>query len=339
MTPHSPREIYSVAEDEAAIWLARLDGGELSLSEREKFEKWRQARRENQVAFDSLSATWKQMGQIAALLADSLDDGSKPVLRRELSDNARRKERTRSLATAAAVIVLIGSVWFLRDVRHSSHEQHTDVGEVRVVELTDGSSMTLGTDSRVSVEYSERQRRVEVRTGEVFFAVSPDAQRPFLVSTVKGDIKAVGTAFNVRVRRDEVDVLVEEGQVELALTNGDEPNRGNRRLVSQHQRSELASHVSAPQVVSPTEMRRLLSWREGRIYFDDEPLSDAVREVERFTNKRIFVASKELEDLRIGGVYKIGDVEGFVSALEDLFPVAVVRITPYVSFLVADEQT
>jgi len=69
-----------------------------------------------------------------------------------------------------------------------------------------------------------------------------------------------------------------------------------------------------------------LSWREGNLIFRGESLGDAVQEVGRYTNLEFVITSDELKQLRVAGLFKAGDVEGFLASLRANFDIIDERI-------------
>src|SRR5690606_19734450 len=82
--------------------------------------------------------------------------------------------------------------------------------------LSDGSLVYLNSASEVLVAFNEHERRIILETGEAHFEVVPDASRPFIVTAGSVSVRAVGTAFNVKLAAESIDVLVVEGKVELS---------------------------------------------------------------------------------------------------------------------------
>ena len=74
--------------------------------------------------------------------------------------------------------------------------------------LHDGSIVELNKGAQISIRYSGDERRVDLLSGEAYFEVAKNPDRPFIVSARGIDVKAVGTAFNVRLHNDSLEVLV-----------------------------------------------------------------------------------------------------------------------------------
>src|SRR5690606_34501615 len=104
----------------------------------------------------------------------------------------------------------------------------TAIGQRRDVVLDDGSLVTLNTDTLVEVRYSHARRDVRLLQGQAMFHVAKNPERPFIVSAGNRRVTALGTAFDVQVRRGgEVQVLLVEGRVRVEPSQ----RRGIARLV------------------------------------------------------------------------------------------------------------
>jgi transmembrane sensor len=131
----------------------------------------------------------------------------------------------RWIATAAAVAIALVGGWFMLtrwpDTAFQSHELITGVGQVRTVNLEDGSQIILGGATTLRTSFSPSSRQIYMTGGEASFRVGKDATRPFTVVTAEGFARAVGTAFDVRRGPEGTTVTVVEGVVEVSPPNGD----------------------------------------------------------------------------------------------------------------------
>jgi transmembrane sensor len=111
-------------------------------------------------------------------------------------------------------------------------------------------------------------------------------------------------------------VRVEELGGEIELTPG-------KQLVTRLDNTTTQS--ATPNVIRDIDVAKVTGWREGRIYFDDLSLAEAVREMNRHSTVHILIASPELAELRINGMFKAGEQELFVSALQEYFQISTQR--------------
>lgn len=176
-----------------------------------------------------------------------------------------------------------------------------------------------------------------------------DPQRPFIVQSRSGEVRAVGTAFTVHQQQDAVQVSVVEGIVEVSTFA---PSR-EVKMPAQAQEApetftEIVQVVAGEQVVfddivepvRKVENERLdrhLAWHRGAIIFKGETLSEAIEEVSRYTTARIIISEPALRDLRIGGYFKTDDIDGFLRAIELGFDIKIRRIHADLIYLGADQ--
>src|SRR5258707_4032605 len=116
---------------------------------------------------------------------------------------------------AAAALLIVGTAagaaWYFSTDHTSSYR--TQIGALATVPLSDGSKVTLNTDSQIHVELNPTMRRVKLDQGEAFFEVSKDGARPFVVEIADKRVIAVGTQFSVVRDNNDIRVFVTEGRV------------------------------------------------------------------------------------------------------------------------------
>jgi transmembrane sensor len=217
----------------------------------------------------------------------------------------------------------------------------TEVGHLDQLALPDGSIVRINTDSRVEVAYSAGERRVRLVRGEAYFTVAKDATRPFVVDAAGVAVRAVGTAFNVRLRPAGVDVLVTEGTVRVSdpvratgLARPAPPvvapglpllKAGERLIISVGEGSGEPVVPVAPVVVPAAEMARALAWQDQRIDVVAVPLAELVTEFNRYNSQKLVVADAALGERRFGGSFRVDAPETFARLLETRFGLRVER--------------
>jgi transmembrane sensor len=218
-------------------------------------------------------------------------------------------------AATAAVTATVG--WRLLD----NVELHrTKVGERRVVALKDGSRVTLNTASTVEVSFSGAERRVRLVRGEALFEVAHDARRPFLVDAGGARFRALGTAFNVRLRPDVVELTVTQGVVGVAAGEGAVETRVAARIAAGGG-AVVRSGAVAPTVLDDQHLRQRTAWQDGVLEFDGESLAQVVGEFNRYRRQPIVIGDARLEALRIGGRFEVDEADKFLAALTSSFPI------------------
>lgn len=205
----------------------------------------------------------------------------------------------------------------------------TDTGELRRVQLSDGSTITLGGFTRVSVDMDEDFRRIILSRGEAFFEVAQDPNRPFIVQVDDTAIRAVGTAFDVRRAESHVSVSVAEGVVEVGNVRNQSgaafPAPGTdevTRLIA-GQRLQIEPDSVRPPPPIAVDPRTVAAWRNGQRQYLAEPLSSVVADLNRYSTRRIDIEDPELRDMAITGSIFERDIERWVKSLEVALPVEV----------------
>jgi transmembrane sensor len=323
-------------DDEASEWLARLDRG-LSAEEERALKTWLKQSAEHEAALLKLASLWDRMSSLS-LLAELFP---RPVHQQK---NWRRYyPAVAASALFATVIVawqlnspsfeLLSRWWQPADdvVAIVDGVYETAIGEQSTIELPDQSLLVMNTNSLIKVVYSDKQRLLILERGEMNIDVAHDAQRPLSVMAGQKIVQAVGTAFNVQIINDnEVELIVTDGKVLVAergdIRGDDKPDAApvkplpdRSTVVAKGERVVLGASEEAIAKVSDSDISAQLSWRQGNLVFRGETLAEAVVELSRYTPVRFELMDARLGEIRIGGRFKAGDVDGLLATLRDNF--------------------
>ena len=334
-------------EEEAAVWVWRLDNEDVSPVVRTEFENWLRRDSRHRRAFEELDGVWKSLDELAEAKRDEKVATFKAEERRLYTTVAPRPEHTRlrrwvAWAMVASLAIIAGSMsWPQRG--NESQTLVTAVGQQRNATLADGSLVKLNTNTIVETHFTREQRTIRLEKGEALFKVAHDEGRPFYVYAGGTVVRAVGTEFNVRLRdARDVEVIVIEGKVEVMSRVETSakvvPAAASRPVVPAGielvagQRFESAAASPVPRIL-PANASNTLAWSDGAIVFGGEPLVEAIAEVNRYTDTRLVVADASIRDLRVGGRFRTGDVDGFLQALTEAFPVTIRRTSDHLVYI------
>ena len=207
----------------------------------------------------------------------------------------------------------------------------TSVAGINHVHLGDGSSVVLGGKTRLSVTLSARRRSVRLIEGQAWFKVAHDPEWPFVVAAGDGTITAVGTAFLVTRESDRVVVTVTNGTVVVSarppvwppmkllqwLSTGSVPSP-----IHVSRGEQLAfSDSGALRPAKPVDTRAALAWTHGQLTFDDQPMRYVVQAINRYSSRRIVIASSA-GALRFSGIVFADDIDEWLKSLVVIFPVS-----------------
>jgi transmembrane sensor len=237
--------------EEASEWFVDFRVGDVDAAARERFDEWLRRSPEHIRAYMEIAKTYVELPALKiagpldldALIAHARSgenvvrfDNTGSVRTREphagdedISHRERQEKvagrtlpiRRRFLAVAAALVFAIGAAAWWQSARFPTYA--TDVGERRSITLADGSTVDLNARSRLRIEFSRSERRVELIEGQALFQVSKDKNRPFIVSSGDATVRAVGTQFDVYRKATGTTVTVLEGRVAVYSSAHVEP--------------------------------------------------------------------------------------------------------------------
>ena len=224
------------------------------------------------------------------------------------------------IAHEANVRIEMDSNHLLRYSSHDSIEMANDNknneliipkgGEYQVV-LADGTKVWLNSASRLIYPQSfmGKERRV-VLSGEAFFDVAHDAERPFIVETSRMNVKVLGTRFNVNDYDDneEVSTTLVNGSVEIV--SGDQQAF---RLVPGEQAYGKENELEKREV----NVRLYTSWIDGKFLFNNTELEEIAKQISRWYDVEIFFSSESVKKVRFtGAIVKFKPLEDLVRMIE-----------------------
>lgn len=338
--------VDEAAAEAAARWHDLIVGGDVPPQVRASFEAWRDESPAHRAAYGAVERAWTFTAS-KALEPQMLALRHETALRLTRHSSSYVKSRLRWAAVLAGVAAggLLGAVLFsslqtnksilLADGRptavtpadlrgNSAGGLVTQKGERMTARLEDGSQITLNTATRVEPHFTDAERLVIMDSGQALFEVAKDRNRPFIVETRGRRLVAVGTAFDVRVDGERMQVTMVEGIVRVEHK---QPPRFNAYATPEtsalllHAGEQLTTEVREQDQVRAANAERVTSWRLGQVIFEDTRLSDAIAELNRYSYSRIELKDPKLAGLRISGAFATGHPTVFVEALTTYFPI------------------
>lgn len=293
--------------------------------------------REEFTAILSLMSDMEAMGddeEVLSLRYGGVNDDSPPVADKSI---------WLPLAMVASVCLIAIAVSLFYDVFSTENTIRYDryvtkVGEQKVVSLKDGSTVTLNTGTRIQFSNSTQERKVILERGEAYFDIKSDEARPFTVDTGFRSITVLGTEFNVRKLPHAVQVAVTEGEI-LMHSVGEEASINspllsdatrNREDLSLRQRRisagwmvEYNASTNTVSAQRSEDIDKIHLWRTGVLDFDGTPLVDVVKELNRYSGKKILIESGDIVDLKVFSVMHVDRVDLALDAIEYTLPVTI----------------
>jgi len=315
---HSPQ----AARRAAAEWISRRDLG-FSRRDKAEFEVWLTSAPHHSAALAEAQEVWSAANR-------SRLEGNGAGLRKEVGRALARRTRQK-YARGLAAVALAASLAIILMLSHRSNPTDTPQTTVALCPdrqvLPDGSTVELNSNARIIVDFKSDLRTVRLVRGEALFEVRKDTTRPFIVTAGGVTVRAVGTAFSVRVESDHVGIVVTEGTVEIAnwvaTTNSGQTggaasvplqaDAGTRTVVPAAATTMLGTVVTR---LTDDEKAAALAWRNRRFEFNGTPLADAVRLFNHDNKLQLSLANADVGALQLTGVFWTNDAEAFARVVE-----------------------
>lgn len=251
--------------------------------------------------------------------------GVRPALLKSPRPYRRRALRLAGLAAAASLLAVLAGP---EVVLHLRADHKTARSEIRTLHLADDSVVTLAPDSAVAVSYTDSARQVRVLSGEVYVEVTPDAERPFLVSADEVRVTVLGTAFNVSRSDDGAEVGVAHGVVRVEQTGSGE-SVADALMAGEFLRVDRSGTFRRGQ--QPAS--QIGAWRQNQLIAQDQRLGDVLDRLRRYHAGAIVLIDDSLADQPVTGVYDLGNPVAALRAIARSQDAVVREITPWVLIL------
>jgi ferric-dicitrate binding protein FerR (iron transport regulator) len=288
--------------------IARALVGALTPGEEESLRTWLEASPENEARYEEMV----RLATLAAQLPANLGAGPPPTvvdLKRRTASRRRRGGpaapvwgRSRVvwwMAAAAILVVALGTTLLVRATGMAVPEGSaseveafaTGPSDPSTVTFRDGTVVRLAPDSRLGVHEFRTERRVSL-TGRAYFAVATDPDgRLLIIDTPAGEVRVLGTRFDVMTRAENLEVVVVEGRVALSSHGVETEVRGGQvgRVVN-------GKTLPAVDVENPHER---IDWVGRFLAFHSTPLAAAAREIERQYGVQVRITDPSLAERTI----------------------------------------
>ena len=185
------------------------------------------------------------------------------------------------------MLVLLGAAYFLFLKPSPETYLYADAGNSPVV-LADGSKVYLNRGSAITVAPFNRKSRQVKLSGEAFFEVSPDPDRPFTIETANTRTEVVGTSFNLKQIGEQVELFVNSGKVIFSA-----PKDQDQALALTAGESALFANHKLEMIPNPSPNTH--SWHTRQLLFNGTPLAEAIKDIGTYFGKVILIDNDDLK--------------------------------------------
>ncbi len=304
-------------DEQAVTWFVRLRADNVSQQDKTRFIAWLEQSPEHRKAFYEICVMWDDENLLQSLTYSAQKHGIVPAPQKKTATN-----RYITLALAACFVLAIslaGQIEMLIKADYSSAQ-----GERKTVQLDDGSTMMLNTDSAVAVNMEDGQRRVELLKGEAFFDVKPDPNNPFVVRADHSTTRVLGTRFFVHRKHNCDEIKVLSGRVEVS-----EARRWKDPMVLHDQEAVTVYDMAIGQL-QKMDSPISTSWINGFLTYENEPLETVINQINRYRSGIVIFRDDKLRNLRINGHLSIRASHDMLKVLQRTMDFKITFLTDWV---------
>jgi len=331
----SEHDVAAMTTFEAAsYWFVKHDAGGMTAQDRLEFDRWLASSDNHRKIYEQTTAMWTDV-------EDAADGSELRALRvAALASDPAPSVWLRATAIAAGLVAGIVAIaaltWHLSgrarldeiSTSPSAGNQYVTAHNQRsTVTLADGTLVSMNLDTSFKTAFSSTQRLIYLTKGQVFFEVAKNPARPFIVIAGDRRIQALGTKFDVKLDPTRLEVVLVEGRVSV---DKNEPSlmarvTGRSARVELKPNQKLVANDNEAASITSTNALHATSWREGWIVFEDETVARAIAELNRYSDQPIVATDETVRQMRLSGVFRIGQPERFSAVIQELLPLEVRR--------------
>ncbi|MCK4701069.1 MAG: FecR domain-containing protein [Bacteroidales bacterium] len=265
---------------------------------------------------------WKNMKNSRGKEKVNVDKAWQHLLNRLEKDKLIRSKKEvffkpAYLLRIAAAVIILATLTFTGKYIISNHflpsksvVATSSFEKNRIIELSDGSFITLNRDSKVSFpdKFNSRRRKVKL-TGEAFFEISPDFDRPFIIDAGNGKVTVLGTSFNVITDngKNEVEVLVASGRVTVVSKDG------VRSLTLEPGELGVINNNTSSSMVN-TDIN-YLAWNTEILTYEGTRLEDVFSDLQRVYNISVEVDNNDILNRQLTSVFNNESAETIIRTI------------------------
>jgi transmembrane sensor len=234
-------------------------------------------------------------------------------------------------ASCAALLALavLGAGWHQWQQPTFAGQYAAERAQRKTITLPDGTQLALDADTQAQVTLYRDRREVRLVEGQILFAVAADSSKPFHVLAGPARVSVVGTRFSVRYRSEGMDagrvkIAVEEGHVRVSGLPGAASESAAAPVDLRAGQGLSVAANGALGAVAAVAPSGIALWRKGLVRFENTPLADALRELERYGPTGLVIRNRAVAALPLGGSYPVDHPAEFARMVTQILPVKLV---------------
>jgi ferric-dicitrate binding protein FerR (iron transport regulator) len=303
--------------------IAKYLSGNISTEERQGLLTWVDGSEENRSYFDEMIQLWaatedydnefeadieQAWQKVAGKVAEKAPFRIEPKTSKKKGFFLNNKMLLR--VAAAALLLVIATYWWSNS--NQMVVMQTAFNESIEIELPDGSTVSLNQNSQISYPKSFKKRNIKL-SGEAFFDVARDEERPFIITSGETETRVLGTSFNVRAypEDDKVTVTVSSGRVEFNA----EDNPAQKVVLQVNEEGVFTKNqkeVAKVEVIN----KNAISWKTQKLSFSDTPMKNVFDDLEKHFDIKIEVKNELIWQCAFFGTFDQPKLDDVIEAMK-----------------------
>lgn len=290
--------------------------------EDEQVRQWLSEDPENLREFERFELIWSKSKQLESESSVDPEQAWKNFQQKlpehQSNGSLHKLKRNFSWLRVAAVLFIISAAWSVYIMLNNSYSSISSGELVRTELLPDGSSVTLNKNAILSYQkgFKGEQRKVRLEQGEVFFEVSPDKNKPFIIETSDLNIRVLGTSFNVKQINNYTEVIVESGIVQVSM---------NDRQIRLTKGEKIKFIHGSKELIRETNTDLLYQYyRSKQFSANNTPLSRVVEILNEAYHSNIVIEDPAIADLKLNATFNDESLDTILQVITETFKIRMV---------------
>lgn len=306
---------------QAAEWLVLLASREASAADEAAFNVWMAADPAHARAVGAMR------GFVGKLNSAAGDASQRAVLRQALHKSSAGRGWRGAVAAMLLLGAMIGGWQLFNPWSAMFADLRTDTAEWKNEVLPDQSHLALASATAVDIKFSAHERKVALLKGEILVDVAPDPQRPFIVQTPHGTMRALGTRFVVMLTDKGTTLTMLHSKVE-ARADGQE----DARVVMAGEQVVLSpAHVSTPVAIDAEGVAA--AWSAHQLMVQDQPLNQVLDSLWRHRRGIVMYRNADMDAMHVSALLPLDDTDRALQLLASSFPLRIRHLTPWLTWV------
>ena len=304
--------------------LLKFVSGSSSLEESERVLEWIAESEENAAAYSRIKNYWV-LERYKTFNTESVSSlaGVPPFQQDKLPRSIVNYKKILSIAATIALIITLSALILFshKDSRDlipgqsmAKFEYHVNSGVKGFVDLPDGSRVWLNSSSSLKCpqKFDSLERVVEIE-GEGYFEVVPNKDWPMYVKTSKGyGVKVTGTSFNLSSYSNDNKLVVTLIAGSVSIVH--EENKSEIKLKPDEQITIVEKEL--PKLTKKANVEYNTAWKKGYLLFDNTPMQEVIRKVERWYGVNVMVKDSSIMEYRFTANFRSESISQVLEILK-----------------------